>query len=271
MIRDLFLGRVYYDGYEDLEDGGPKCASRMTITFRLIIVTFCVFLHILMYSFWTKSFSSKLKSYTIPPSLFEKFLGLLQICVFLLQFLYKFLSHRLIFIISPCHITTLLQGIVLLSSSTNFKTKLFLASMVWSSGAFMALVFPSTGLIQWFGELELFWIQHYTTGLICPLILALNGRFTKNFDMGFVSILYGYHSMSLYHRLLLCPLSMMTWANISYMLCAGDQNPAQLVFGNWYLLAGEGYILFIACVFCGVMYTAAWVKKKIFIEHEKDY
>jgi hypothetical protein len=54
----------------------------------------------------------------------------------------------------------------------------------------MALVFPSPGLIQRFGELELFWVQHYTTGLICPLVLALNGRFTKNFHMGFSAVLY---------------------------------------------------------------------------------
>jgi hypothetical protein len=37
------------------------------------------------------------------------------------------------------------------------------------------------------------------------------------------------------------------------------------------MLAGEGYILAIAGVFCGVMYMAAWAKKKAFVQHEKGY
>jgi hypothetical protein len=35
-IRDLFLGRVYSDFYEDPDDGGPNCANQMSNNFRLV-------------------------------------------------------------------------------------------------------------------------------------------------------------------------------------------------------------------------------------------
>lgn len=41
-LRNIFLGRVYSADYEDIEDGGPICASQMFNSFRLTIIALSV-------------------------------------------------------------------------------------------------------------------------------------------------------------------------------------------------------------------------------------
>lgn len=71
----------------------------------------------------------------LKPSLLEKVLGTVQIVVCLLQFLYKGLTYRLIFMLSSCHLCTFLQGLILVSTPSKFLTKVYVVALVWSTGA----------------------------------------------------------------------------------------------------------------------------------------
>ena len=134
-VQEIFIGRVYSDTYEDPEDGGPTCAGQMENSYRLpillisVISNQLVFHYIIISKFTGKYIKCSLQEKVLHPSILEKTFGVVQIFVFILQIFYKAISHRLIFILSPCHITTLTQGYLLLYPSTNKAKYIYLANI----------------------------------------------------------------------------------------------------------------------------------------------
>jgi hypothetical protein len=98
----------------------------------------------------------------------------------------------------------------------NFTTLLF---SPWC-GIIFAI---NVGLVMPF-EIELYWIEHFWSALINPLILILGGRYRSRqyFDFGYRML--GFAFFSLYHRFVLLPLALLTWANLDQTLCHGESN-----------------------------------------------
>lgn len=139
-LRDVFLQNAYSLESEDPDDGGPLCASMMTNTYRIsvILVTVTYIQALVHYFVYTKLSNPYVSSHiTTPsskpasPSKLEIFLGINEVLIIVGQIVSKTLTKRLIFLMSPCHVITLVQSILLLSSHTVFKEKLFVASISW--------------------------------------------------------------------------------------------------------------------------------------------
>ena len=41
-VKDIFIGGVFTDEIEDIDNGGPECAASMTFQFRLTVTIICV-------------------------------------------------------------------------------------------------------------------------------------------------------------------------------------------------------------------------------------
>jgi hypothetical protein len=139
-LRDVLLQNTYSLESEDPDDGGPLCASMMTNTYRIsvILVTVSYIQVAIHYFVYTKFSYPYVRNHIATPagkpaspSKLEIFLGINEILIIVAQIVTKTLTKRLIFIFSPCHVITLVQSILLLSSYTVFKEKLFVASISW--------------------------------------------------------------------------------------------------------------------------------------------
>jgi len=88
----------------------------------------------------------------------------------------------------------------------------------------------------------MYWIEHFWSALVNPLILIISGRYRgrQYFDIGYRPI--GFAFFSLYHRLILLPLGLLTWANLDQSLCHGETDPGYKMFGKYYYLMADLYV-----------------------------
>lgn len=140
-LRDILLKNAYSLESQDPDDGGPLCADQMTNTYRftVILITVIPIQALLHYIVYTRLSSPYVKSNitipshkSAPSSKLEIFLGILEVLTIILQFITKAATKRLIFMMSPCHMITLAQSFLLLSTHSVFKEKLFVAVISWT-------------------------------------------------------------------------------------------------------------------------------------------
>ena len=123
------------------------------------------------------------------PKLLEKVLGYTQIGVLLWQLVSKSISKRLIFIISPCHLVTLIQVFLFLGTYSRSKEYIYLCMMGFNWAPILAIVFPAPGNLMLPGDSLLFWIQHYSIGIVSPIVLNYYGRFSQSYQLNLKAIL----------------------------------------------------------------------------------
>ena len=86
------------------------------------------------------------------------------------------------------------------------------------------MLFPVTmGLTGPF-EKEMFWVEHYLSAIINPLILSFSGRYYTDNTISFKNHLMGHCLFALYQRVVLFPISLMTDVNMNYTLCPSESN-----------------------------------------------
>jgi len=91
-------------------------------------------------------------------------------------------------------------------------------------------------------ELDFYWFEHYIGAFINPLLLCLMGRYHAKEYLSVYYRIYGFAFFSIYHRAVLFPMSMLTWANLDQTLCHAETDPFYPTLGKWYLLAADGYL-----------------------------
>lgn len=76
------------------------------------------------------------------------------------------------------------------------------------------------------------------------LVLSLSGRFDCLAYLDKAYYITGYMLFSMYMRLFLTPISLMTWANLNHTLCGTDSDPVWRLFelGKWYYPLAEVYL-----------------------------
>lgn len=140
-VKNIFIGRIFSSTSELFSDGGPNCYNQLSNEFRFSVYLFMVkniqsLFHLSIYFLFTKRHIKSSNSTTRrSPILIEKFLGCLQFLIFCLQIVYKSLTLRLIFCLNHCHLCTLMQSYLFLSSSSDNNKRIFAATLVWSTGA----------------------------------------------------------------------------------------------------------------------------------------
>jgi hypothetical protein len=247
LIRKPFYSKIYTETWENIADGGPTCYKELTVQFRTIItiimtiVQYCV----LKYSLGEvrRKYGQKKESpEKVKPHIMEIFLGWISIIIFCTQIWYKFSAGKGIFLLNPCHVVLLMEAYVLLLDKTE-KTQVMYANCVSNFfSPWCGIMFAvNIGLDGPF-EKEMYWVEHYLSAIINPLALSLSGRYHERKFFDFYYRLIGFAFFSLYHRVVLFPLSLATWANLDQILCHADTDPFWHIFGDWYYLMGDFYI-----------------------------
>lgn len=90
----------------------------------------------------------------------EVFIGVIHLAMFIQLIYYKLNISALIYLLQPCHVILLLEGIALLNDGVLgvLITLFILPALI---GTLLAMIFPeTTGLDQPY-EVEAYWLQHY--------------------------------------------------------------------------------------------------------------
>lgn len=130
---------------------------------------------------------------------------------------YKTNKQSLVFIVQPCHLYLLLQGIALLSP--HFLSCLIsVFTLPFLSGAVLAIFFPDTsGLDQPFEEAS-YWIQHYLISVM-PLYLLMRNDFIASRISCLESLLISSWGTIALHFPGYEVLDLVTQVNTMFMLC----------------------------------------------------
>lgn len=136
-MTDWLYGGVYSDSYSTLDDGGAACRDQLSVGYRLGCMCFSlVFTGMLYWVLAHRRICTVLgKSPTrMPSTTIEHLAGLLLVLSWLSQFVYKSLSHRLIFMFSPCHQVSLFQIYLCFSPVTTRSRSVLLIMSAWLYG-----------------------------------------------------------------------------------------------------------------------------------------
>lgn len=139
---------------------------------------------------------------------------------------FKFATRTVIYILNPCHITTILQ-IYLLACNKPKKstTALFRLQMNCLNGPLLAFMFPETDSRQLPLEASIYWIQHALMCIIPIYLLRYGGVYNMEAMNDFTWNVIGYAIIILYHYIVLQIVAIPTQVNLNHMLCAAIKDP----------------------------------------------
>ncbi|KAK3609705.1 hypothetical protein CHS0354_011392 [Potamilus streckersoni] len=146
---------------------------------------------------------------------------------------FKFATRQFIYIMNPCHITTMVQIYLLAAPPSKFLTALFRLHLHMLSGAPIAILFPviNTRLLPF--ETEVYYLQHLLMMVIPFYLIKIGGVYTAEplWDLSWsilsIGCLYLYHFMPMQY------LAVLTRVNLNNMLCPAVSDP---FYGPYYRL-----------------------------------
>ena len=178
-LWDLIISGGYYKGGSW---GGPICASYVPAQIHYIETGCWVLCLLALFTFG--GFNLKLKKLEESISLqlkgihssrimgvVDNLLSLICFANVALLLYYKVKLHSLINLLQPCHITTFLQAIAL-SSKSSLGVMIGMLNLMMVVGSGGAILFPDTSGLDFYFEVEAFWIQHILLQTI-PIYLLL--------------------------------------------------------------------------------------------------
>ncbi|XP_058466300.1 uncharacterized protein LOC131439382 isoform X2 [Malaya genurostris] len=139
---------------------------------------------------------------------------------------FKFATRTVIYILNPCHVTTLMQ-IYLLACNKPRKstTSLFRLQMNYLNGPLLAFMFPETDSRQLPMEAAIYWIQHALMCIIPIYLLRTGGVYNMEAISDFTWNIIGYSACIIYHFAFLQIVAIPTQVNLNHMLCAALKDP----------------------------------------------
>jgi hypothetical protein len=243
----LYSG-IYSDTVDDIQDGGPTCYKEMTVEFRVIIA---LIMAVAQYFFQRylvnrlrnqQNKNAKPSTTELEPSKLERFFGHFSIFIFALQMCYKFQAGKGVFMLNPCHVVLLIEAYIMMTKKTEKHNVVYalLVSLIFSP--WCGIIFAQYGGLDGLYEVEMYWFEHILSALINPLILIIGGRYKSRQFFNFTYRLIGFAFFSLYHRLVLMPVAIGTWANLDQTLCHAETDPFYPLLGKWYYLGADLYL-----------------------------
>lgn len=145
---------------------------------------------------------------------------------------------------NPCHTMLLLQSICLSTDPSPSTNLLFNIMMRLLNGSLCALLFPDLEGLDIYGEHFMFYLEHWLTTVINPLVLILHHRYVLSFSQH----IFSFSFFVIYQRIVLFSLSHLTTANLNYTLCHTPADPFYPVFKQYYYIFSEFYLSFMAFV-----------------------
>ena len=155
----------------------------------------------------------------------------------------------MIFILNPCHLTTLLFGIVSILPLSRITELLYPFAIGGCFGAWLGIVWAENGELSYI-EHVCYYIQHYFAAFLAPLVIYFGGRFSISDHLRWPVPLYGFVGFTIYMRYVLTPMAAITWANLNHSLCSVDNDPWKAYFGmhKYYYMWAEFYLALTSVV-----------------------
>lgn len=272
-IRDVFLKNVYNETHAIMYNGGPECAKASTFEFKTSMSLRLIPWYIAgMYVFYKfVKTTDERKSIKPHPNLLEKLMGITCFICYLIQIYLKINSQTLIFILNPCHVITLVWGIVLTCEYSKTTQILFLYGLSNIFNPWIGMVFAENDELESTLEIYSYWVQHVVAAIIAPLICLFGGRFAHKIYSNPLTIIVGFQMFSLYMRLFLTPMSALTWANLNHTLCGIDNDPWRTHFnlGEYYFFWAEFYLSLAAMTSTSItIWLARCLRPSVFDQNE---
>ena len=148
--------------------------------------------------------------------------------VFGIEVGFKLATKQIIWLLNPCHVTSIVD-IYLLAVPVDyfwFNNGLYVMTLFTLHGPIAAMLFPTDGGLVLPFESEIYWIQHWLLVLI-PLYFMLiddgHGYTAHKMEMRTFSTAFLF--WSIWHWVVLMWVGYMTWANAGSMLCPAYSDP----------------------------------------------
>uniref|UniRef100_A0A182Q0M3 Transmembrane protein 164 n=1 Tax=Anopheles farauti TaxID=69004 RepID=A0A182Q0M3_9DIPT len=139
---------------------------------------------------------------------------------------FKFASRTVIYILNPCHITTIIQIYLLACNKpTKSSTVLFRLQMNYLNGPLLAFMFPETDSRQLPLEASIYWIQHALMCIIPVFLLRSGGVYNMEALNDFTWNVIGYAALIIYHFGVLQVVASPVQVNLNHMLCPALKDP----------------------------------------------
>uniref|UniRef100_A0A0K0FQI7 Transmembrane protein 164 (inferred by orthology to a human protein) n=1 Tax=Strongyloides venezuelensis TaxID=75913 RepID=A0A0K0FQI7_STRVS len=139
---------------------------------------------------------------------------------------FKLISGTAIFLLNPCHLTTIIQLYLLIFPTNNNITKsIFRIHTYTLAGALLAILFPILNTRNLHGEQFIYFAQHLFILIIPFYLFSLGGPFTQETLFEFNWAILGYSVLTLYHLFVLQIIGLITKVNLNCIICPGISDP----------------------------------------------
>lgn len=160
---------------------------------------------------------------------------LVLMCVtFGIELGFKFATRQMIWILNPCHVTSMIQIFILAAPPSKLVTAMFRLHLHMLTGAPIAILFPviNTRLLPF--ETEVYFIQHFLMMIIPYYLIRVGGVYTAErvSDMSWAFLSLGW--LYFFHFVPLNYIAVLSQVNLNNMLCPAVSDP----------FYGRGYRLF---------------------------
>ncbi|XP_053670526.1 transmembrane protein 164 [Anopheles nili] len=161
---------------------------------------------------------------------------------------FKFATRTVIYILNPCHITTIIQIYLLACNKpTKSSTVLFRLQMNFLNGPLLAFMFPETDSRQLPLEASIYWIQHALMCIIPIFLLKTGGVYNMEPLNDFTWNIMGYATVIIYHFGVLQAAATPVQVNLNHMLCPALKDPFEGPNYRIYAVFHEAILCTLLC------------------------
>eukprot|EP00731_Ephydatia_muelleri_P036015 Em0192g5a len=180
----------------------------------------------------------------------KRFLLVLLCLVFGVEIGYKLCSRSALYLLNPCHVTTMFQIYLLASKPSQLSFSILRVMMHYVYGAAIAILFPDT--LARFVKCSTTGFNTYLSSLWCPpyLVYIWGPQCLEPFREWswnvFAGIFFG-----IQHLYVMTPLALITHVNLNYVMCPAYVDPFRGPYYRTYAVIHQALCLLIL----GKLYT----------------
>ncbi|VVC86703.1 transmembrane protein 164 [Leptidea sinapis] len=234
---------------------GPECAyflsTQRQIIETVIVVAVCIYIIVKTYP---KLHIPEDAAYIKSDRGGKRLLVILLALLWGMEIGFKFASRTIIYLLNPCHVTTLIQIYLLAAPPSKFVTALFRIHLNLLNGPLLAFLFPETASRTIFAEASLYWIQHGMMFVIPYYLLRIGGVYNIEPLWDFNWSIFSYCLNLLYHFVILQVIAIPAQVNLNHMLCPAILDPFD---GPWYRMAALVHQALLCPLLCKVFCLVA--------------
>ncbi|CAH0404802.1 unnamed protein product [Chilo suppressalis] len=234
---------------------GPECAYFLShqrqIIETIFVIAICIIIIIKTYP---KLHIKNEDNYIKSDRGGKRLLVILLTLLWGMEIGFKFASRTVIYLLNPCHVTTLMQIYLLVAPPSKTVTALFRIHLNLLNGPLLAFLFPETASRTIFAEAALYWIQHGMMFVIPYYLLRIGGVYNIEPFWDFNWSIFSYCLNLLYHFIVLQIIAIPAQVNLNHMLCPAILDPFD---GPWYRIAAVLHQAMLCPILCKVYCSVA--------------